>query len=95
MIPSLIHQLVNHPKIHQADLSSVVHMNSGAAYLPPELAAKMASLGPKNLLFTEGTRLTIRCAIALVIETLLGYGMSEGVRRFPSHLPPPDVYVCV
>ncbi|KAJ7893270.1 hypothetical protein B0H13DRAFT_2527619 [Mycena leptocephala] len=41
LIPSAIHQLVNHPAIKSADLSSVISITSGAAYLPPELEAQM------------------------------------------------------
>ncbi|KAJ7321145.1 hypothetical protein DFH08DRAFT_889999 [Mycena albidolilacea] len=43
LIPSAIHQLVNHPDIKTTDLSSVNIIISGAAYLPPELAAQMKS----------------------------------------------------
>ncbi|KAJ7893273.1 hypothetical protein B0H13DRAFT_2339757 [Mycena leptocephala] len=41
LIPSAIHQLVNHPAIKTADLTSVYSITSGAAYLPPELEAQI------------------------------------------------------
>jgi acyl-CoA synthetase (AMP-forming)/AMP-acid ligase II len=46
--------MVNHPGIEKADFSSVLTMNSGAAYLPPELGEKMSSLVPKETYFSEG-----------------------------------------
>lgn len=54
LIPSVVHQLVNYPDIHKADLSTIQSMGSGAAYLPPELAAKLSAIVPKNSTFTEG-----------------------------------------
>lgn len=57
LIPSVVHQLVNYPKIHEADLSSVKFINSGAAYLPPELNTKLSSFAPSEALFLEGTRI--------------------------------------
>ncbi|KAF7296989.1 hypothetical protein MIND_00931200 [Mycena indigotica] len=41
LVPSLIHQLVNHPDFLKTDMSSVVFVNSGAAYLPPALSDKL------------------------------------------------------
>jgi acyl-CoA synthetase (AMP-forming)/AMP-acid ligase II len=46
--------MVNYPGIEKADFSSVLSMNSGAAYLPPELGDKMSSLMPKEAVFSEG-----------------------------------------
>jgi len=46
--------MVNYPGIEKADFSSVLSMNSGAAYLPPELGDKISSLMPKETVFTEG-----------------------------------------
>ncbi|KAF8157900.1 hypothetical protein B0H34DRAFT_706636 [Crassisporium funariophilum] len=54
LIPSVVHQLVNHPGIEKVDFSSVLLLGSGAAYLPPELGEKMAKLIPKEANFTEG-----------------------------------------
>jgi hypothetical protein len=41
LIPSAIHQLVNHPAIKTADFTCVDSITSGAAYLPPELEGQM------------------------------------------------------
>ncbi|KAJ7878869.1 hypothetical protein B0H14DRAFT_2711162 [Mycena olivaceomarginata] len=41
LVPSLVHQLLTHPDIKTTDFSSVVTVASGAAYLPPELAAQL------------------------------------------------------
>lgn len=54
LIPSVVHQLVNHPGIENVDFSSVQLMGSGAAYLPPELGDKMVKLLPSESLFTVG-----------------------------------------
>ncbi|GLB38764.1 putative AMP-binding enzyme C-terminal domain [Lyophyllum shimeji] len=54
LIPSVVHQLVNYPGIDKVDLSSIQSMGSGAAYLPPELAAKLQALIPQSANFTEG-----------------------------------------
>lgn len=40
LIPSAIHQLVNHPLMSKIDWSSVTSVGSGAAYLPPALSDK-------------------------------------------------------
>ncbi|KAG2141964.1 hypothetical protein DEU56DRAFT_272106 [Suillus clintonianus] len=39
LVPSLVHQLVHHPRFKTADLSSIKGIVSGAAHLPPQLAA--------------------------------------------------------
>ncbi|KAF9451831.1 acetyl-CoA synthetase-like protein [Macrolepiota fuliginosa MF-IS2] len=54
LIPSAIHQLVNYPDIHEANLSTIQTLGSGAAYLPPELATKLSALVPKQSTLTEG-----------------------------------------
>ncbi|KAJ7738346.1 hypothetical protein B0H16DRAFT_1570530 [Mycena metata] len=43
LVPSLVHQLVISPDTKKADLSSVLAVGSGAAYLPPELANRMST----------------------------------------------------
>nr|GAT49526.1 predicted protein [Mycena chlorophos] len=46
LIPSMIHQLVHHPDFLKTDMSTVVFVNSGAAYLPPTLSDRfLAHLG--------------------------------------------------
>lgn len=54
LVPSLVQQLVTHPKVDKADFSSVLAMMCGAAYLPREFLSKLVSLGPKEVNFTEG-----------------------------------------
>ncbi|KAF8074103.1 hypothetical protein FPV67DRAFT_787638 [Lyophyllum atratum] len=66
LIPSVVHQLVNHPGIEKADLSSVQSMGSGAAYLPQELATKIQSLVPQTATFTEGYGMSEATIAALV-----------------------------
>ncbi|ESK94691.1 4-coumarate- ligase [Moniliophthora roreri MCA 2997] len=71
LIPSVIHQLVNHPKLKSADLSSVSNTFSGAAYLPPELAAKFISYTGKEATLTEGYGLS-ECTIAALTQPFPG-----------------------
>ncbi|KAK7444312.1 hypothetical protein VKT23_015324 [Stygiomarasmius scandens] len=71
LIPSVIHQLVNHPRIAQADLSSIMHIGSGAAYLPPELAAQLAKLTPETATISEGYGMS-ECTIAALTQLLPG-----------------------
>ncbi|KAJ7641374.1 hypothetical protein FB45DRAFT_900036 [Roridomyces roridus] len=48
LVPSAVHQLVTHPKTKTTDLSSVLMVGSGAAYLPPELASRFLNLLPRD-----------------------------------------------
>jgi acyl-CoA synthetase (AMP-forming)/AMP-acid ligase II len=54
LIPSVVHQLINHPGIEKADFSSVSIIASGAAYLPLEMCQKLLSLAPNSASFFEG-----------------------------------------
>ncbi|KAJ7061875.1 hypothetical protein C8F01DRAFT_1138644 [Mycena amicta] len=54
LVPSLIHQLVNHPDLLKTDVSSVVFVNSGAAYLPPALSDKLLDILPKGTDLHQG-----------------------------------------
>ncbi|KAH6912657.1 amp dependent CoA ligase [Coprinopsis sp. MPI-PUGE-AT-0042] len=71
LIPSVVHQLVHHPKISEVDFSSVNAMGSGAAYLPPELAEKISKLAPKEANFGEGYGMS-ECTIAAIIQPYPG-----------------------
>ncbi|KAG5642539.1 hypothetical protein DXG03_002577 [Asterophora parasitica] len=71
LIPSVVHQLVNHPGIEKVDFSSVQQMGSGAAYLPPELAAKISALVPQESTFTEGYGMS-EATIAAIVQPLPG-----------------------
>ncbi|KAJ7490693.1 hypothetical protein FB451DRAFT_1389459 [Mycena latifolia] len=76
LIPSAVHQLVNHPDIKTTNLSSVLNINSGAAYLPPELAKRMARFLSTTSELTQGYGLS-ECTIAALtrpIEGMLGMG---------------------
>ncbi|OCH91611.1 acetyl-CoA synthetase-like protein [Obba rivulosa] len=46
VVPSQVHQLVHLPNFENADLSSVTNVTSSAAYLPPQLAAKLTKCTP-------------------------------------------------
>ncbi|KAF9004607.1 hypothetical protein BDQ17DRAFT_1240838 [Cyathus striatus] len=54
LIPSVVVQLVNHPRIRQTDLTTLTQVSCGAAYLPPEVGDKMVSLIPKDANLGEG-----------------------------------------
>ena len=41
-VPPIIHQLSTSPRLATTDMSSVVAISSGAAYLPPSLAQKVS-----------------------------------------------------
>ncbi|KAF9046143.1 amp dependent CoA ligase [Panaeolus papilionaceus] len=71
LIPSVVHQLVNYPAIEKIDFSSVQFMGSGAAYLPPELGAKMAKLLPSEAHVTEGYGMS-ECTIAAITQPMNG-----------------------
>ncbi|KAF5377780.1 hypothetical protein D9757_008052 [Collybiopsis confluens] len=70
-------QLVNHPRISSIDLSSVRHVGSGAAYLPPQLSAKMKALTPKDSVVTEGYGMS-ECTIAALTQVLDGTFKGRG-----------------
>ena len=55
LIPSVVHQLINHPDIEKADFSSVTLIKCGAAYLPREMGQKLLSLAPDVASFLEGS----------------------------------------
>ncbi|KIL66829.1 hypothetical protein M378DRAFT_74729 [Amanita muscaria Koide BX008] len=54
LIPSIVYQLVHHPKLAKTDLTSITYVNSGAAYLSPKLAEKLSSFIPQKADFIEG-----------------------------------------
>ena len=43
LVPSLVHQIVHHPRFLTADFSTVQSVNCGAAYLPFSLAEQLRS----------------------------------------------------
>ncbi|KAF5348540.1 hypothetical protein D9756_009586 [Leucocoprinus leucothites] len=66
-VPSLVQQLLTHPKIDQIDFSSVLAVTCGAAYLPREFLNKLVSLSPKEVNFSEGYGLS-ECTIAALFQ---------------------------
>jgi acyl-CoA synthetase (AMP-forming)/AMP-acid ligase II len=43
LVPSLVHQVVHHPRFETADLGSIKSIGSSAAHLPPQLAAQLCA----------------------------------------------------
>ncbi|KAJ7506821.1 hypothetical protein B0H11DRAFT_244508 [Mycena galericulata] len=82
LIPSAVHQLVNHPEIKTTDLSSVLAVNSGAAYLPPTLATHMSRFLDKGSQLSQGYGLS-ECTIAALTRPI------EGMLNMGA--PPPNV----
>ncbi|KAJ7285272.1 hypothetical protein C8J57DRAFT_1291041 [Mycena rebaudengoi] len=80
LVPSMVHQLVNHPDIKAADLTSLVRVLCGAAYLPPELAGKMSKLLPEDSRLTEGYGMS-ECTIGALMRPVKG---------MLNLVPPPD-----
>ncbi|KAL0061959.1 hypothetical protein AAF712_011243 [Marasmius tenuissimus] len=80
LIPSVVHQLVNHPRLPKTDLSSVTSVGSGAAYLPPELAARFSAF-TKNAQFGEGYGLS-ECTIAALTQPYPGI-LGDKYKRIP------------
>ncbi|KAJ6494154.1 hypothetical protein DFH09DRAFT_1265636 [Mycena vulgaris] len=81
LIPSAVHQLVNHPATKTTDLSSVIMANSGAAYLTPELATRMSRFLGKDSELTQGYGLS-ECTIAALTRPIDGM---LGMRSPPPH----------
>lgn len=46
LVPSLVHQIVHHPRFPTIDSSTVQFINCGAAYLPFSLAERLRSRFP-------------------------------------------------
>ncbi|KAF7364684.1 hypothetical protein MVEN_00338000 [Mycena venus] len=82
LVPSLVHQLVTHPDIKTTDLSSIVAVGSGAAYLPPELAAQLGTYLKAESTIMSGYGLSEVTVGALTAPYAGMLGMGP---------PPPDV----
>ncbi|KAG1722895.1 hypothetical protein EDB19DRAFT_1859208 [Suillus lakei] len=54
LVPSLVHQLVHHPRFNTADLSSIKGIGCGAAHLPPQLADQLRTRFPAMNKVSEG-----------------------------------------
>jgi len=93
LIPSAVHQLVNHPKFQTTDWSSVTGVVCGAAYLPRDLGARFAKhLGVDHV--SQGYGLSESTLSAMVMPAsfpgltispdsvgLLGSGMEARIVR--------------
>ena len=80
LVPSVVLELVNHPDIEKADLSSVSMIRCGAAYLPQDMAKKLTSLASKDTSFSEGTIIIFSCEKFCLLNKFFyspGWGMSE------------------
>ncbi|KAF7335631.1 hypothetical protein MVEN_02218000 [Mycena venus] len=71
LVPSMVHQLVNHPKFTTTDFSSIVAMHTAAAYLPPELAARMSRNMEENTDIQQGYGLS-ECTLSALTRPLKG-----------------------
>lgn len=85
LVPSLVHQLVHHPRFKTTDMSSIQNISSGAAHLPPQLADELRVPFSDMFSITEGALSTPFLHADFVISfTFTGYGLSEFVSN-PSH----------
>ncbi|TEB20120.1 acetyl-CoA synthetase-like protein [Coprinellus micaceus] len=79
LIPSIVHQLVHHPKFTKTDWSKITSMGSGAAYLPPKLSAQLMKVMPKGVDFGEGYGMS-EGTIAAITQPLPGTLGGRGKR---------------
>lgn len=82
LVPSLVHQIVHHPRFETADLSSIQGISSSAAYLPPHLAAQLCARLPVMKRVSQGV-FPSPLWIILLLPTSTGYGLSEFVSDHP------------
>ncbi|KAK7030386.1 hypothetical protein VNI00_014130 [Paramarasmius palmivorus] len=54
LVPSAVHQLVNHPDVSPDHFKSLVGAGCGAAYMPPDLFQKFQKLVPVKIDFVHG-----------------------------------------
>lgn len=54
LVPSMAHQLATHAKLRKLNLDGIRSINTGAAYLPPELRSKLAQRAKNVLSLTDG-----------------------------------------
>ncbi|KAG2066899.1 acetyl-CoA synthetase-like protein [Suillus decipiens] len=65
LVPSLVHQVVHHPRFETADLSSITDIGSSAAYLPPQLATRLCARFPGMERITGGYGLSEFVVVAM------------------------------
>lgn len=78
LVPSLIYQIVHHPRFLSADFTTVQTIRSGAAYLPTQLRERLWSRFP-NVERIGGGMFPVPCYLNKPYISGLGYGMSESV----------------
>ncbi|KAG6336875.1 hypothetical protein ID866_2201 [Astraeus odoratus] len=71
LVPSLIHQIVHHPRFMTADFSTVQTINSGAAHLPLQLAQRLRSQFPCVERIGGGYGMS-ECALTVSLHPLPG-----------------------
>lgn len=71
LVPSLVHQLVSHPKIGQTDLSSLHSVHSGAAYLPREVSTRLLAYLRQDVFFGEGYGMS-ETAVSAIVQPFPG-----------------------
>ncbi|KIJ64595.1 hypothetical protein HYDPIDRAFT_111963 [Hydnomerulius pinastri MD-312] len=75
LVPSLVHQIVHHPKFSTADFSTVQVVQCGAAYLPVSLSEQLRSRFPGVERVGEGYGMS-ECTLSVSAKPLPG--MLEG-----------------
>ena len=78
LVPSLIYQIVHHPRFSSTDFSTVKAITSGAAHLPVQLLERLRSWFPHVKRLMEGV-FPVSCYLKSSYVFNLGYGMSECV----------------
>ncbi|PFH48606.1 hypothetical protein AMATHDRAFT_149468 [Amanita thiersii Skay4041] len=67
LVPSMVHQLMHHPKTTKTDFSSIMTASSAAAYLSAELSQRLAALIPTEGTFFEGYGLS-ECTLSAISQ---------------------------
>lgn len=74
LVPSVVHQIANHPKLDRQVLKSVKNVGCGGAYLPKELADKLLTALPPDVEFTEGYGMSEATIAALTLPSSRSLG---------------------
>ncbi|KAI0078256.1 amp dependent CoA ligase [Panus rudis PR-1116 ss-1] len=79
MVPSMMHQLLHSDILKHADLSSVVSMTSGAAYLPPQVSDAIVQAVKNVARVTEGYGMS-ECTLSAIRQVTPGMLGRQHVR---------------
>ncbi|KAF9222994.1 acetyl-CoA synthetase-like protein [Gyrodon lividus] len=71
LVPSLVHQIVHHPRFPTADFSTVQVVQCGAAYLPVSLSEQLRSCFPGVAQVGEGYGMS-ECTLSVSLKPLPG-----------------------